>query len=54
MRSRASFVIGRALTRLAGALTVTFIVMQFAPGGPVDRLLTQLYLESIPSQGPLR
>jgi microcin C transport system permease protein len=33
--------IGLMIPTLLGALTVTFIVMQFVPGGPVEQILAE-------------
>ncbi len=52
---RINRIVRRALWLLAGSLISTFLVLQFAPGGPVDHLLTGLFDAGLPSDGgPLR
>ena len=39
---------------LLGALTITFIVMQFVPGGPVEQILAEAQARICIQPAPLR
>jgi ABC-type microcin C transport system permease subunit YejB len=40
--------------RLCGLLLIMFLVIQLAPGGPVDRFFFGLYEKSLGGSGPIR
>jgi ABC-type microcin C transport system permease subunit YejB len=57
MRSSQTKILLSVPTRLFAILLVTFLVIQLAPGGPVDRVLTRLHEWLIDDgiyRGPIR
>ena len=57
MRSSQIKILLAVPTRLFAILLVTFLVIQLAPGGPVDRVLTRLHewlIDDGIDRGPIR